>query len=166
MGSPSQPNQIHASASKQLFEELFARSPDAILVINSDGTIVEASAQAESLFGYPRRELLGSPIEILLPERFREAHRNNRRQYASNPHIRPMGAGLSLYGLHNNGSEFPVDIMLSPVESPSTGCVIAVVRDITWRKHIEDELRQSAITPSSCSIWKDVLPPGIPGRRG
>jgi formate hydrogenlyase transcriptional activator len=142
-GSSSQTDQPQASAARPLFEELFARSPDTILVADSEGIIVEASEQAEMLFGYSRQELLGSPIENLLPERFRKAHRNNRRQYATNPHIRPMGVGLDLYGLNKSGLEFPVDIMLSPVESPSTGCVVAVVRDITRRKRMEEELRQS-----------------------
>ncbi len=143
MESPGQREQKRSTTSKPLFEELFAQSPDATLVIDSEGIIVEANPKAENVFGYPRAELLDKSIEMLLPERFRKAHRNNRRQYAANPHPRPMGAGLALYGLHQSGLEFPVDIMLSPVQSPSPGCVVAIVRDITQRTHLEESLRQS-----------------------
>ena len=143
MESPGQREHQRSTTSKPLFEELFAHSPDAILVVDPKGLIIEANAQSESLFGYARAELMGRPIEVLLPERFRKAHPGHRRDYAQNPHTRPMGAGLALYGLHQNGSEFPADIMLSPVQTPSPGCVVAVVRNVTQRKQIEEALRQS-----------------------
>lgn len=143
MESQCQIGPPRARTPKVLYEELFAHSPDAILVVDSKGTILEANPQSEYLFGYSRLELLGQPVEVLLPERYRNGHPDQRSKYARNPHVRPMGAGLDLYALHKDGKEFPVDIMLSPVQLDEAGCVVAVVRDISQRKSIENELRQS-----------------------
>jgi PAS domain S-box-containing protein len=124
---------------ESLFERLFEFSPDAVFATNPAGVIVRVNAQAERLFGYDRKELIGQPVETLVPERFRPMHPNHRGHYASQPHVRPMGAGLDLYGLRKDGSEFPVDIMLSPVEARGDSFVVAVVRDITRRKRVEEE---------------------------
>src|SRR5271156_4582364 len=126
-----------------LFEKLFEFSPDAVFVADQTGTIVRANDQAERLFGYERRDLIGQPVESLIPERFRSMHPKYRGEYIARPHIRPMGAGLELYGLHKDGSEFPVDIMLSPVQANGASFVLAVVRDVTRRKKAEEALQRS-----------------------
>jgi PAS domain S-box-containing protein len=126
-----------------LFERLFESSPDAVFVSDKSGVIVRANGQAERLFGYDRKELIGLQIETLVPERFRPKHPEHRRDYSAQSHIRPMGAGLELYGLRKDGSEFPVDIMLSPVDASGESYVLAVVRDVTRRKKAEEALRRS-----------------------
>lgn len=128
---------------RALFEKLFESSPDAILTTDRGGKIVRVNAQAERMFGYPRQELLGQSIEVLVPERFRDAHPAHRGRYRQAPHLRAMGAGLDLYGRRKDGTEFPVDIMLSPLETDEGPLVLAVVRDITERKRAEQALRQS-----------------------
>src|SRR5690348_13218166 len=131
------------SENSEVFEKLFESSPDAILVTARDGTIVRVNVQVERLFGYTRGELLGQAVEILLPERFRAGHPAERAAYAAKPHIRPMGANLELFARRKNGTEFPVDIMLSPVETPDGTFVLGVVRDITDRKQASEALRES-----------------------
>jgi PAS domain S-box-containing protein len=93
-----------------LFEKLFAFSPDAIVVTDAEGRIKETNTQLERLFGYSANELLGHPIEILIPERYSQSHPAHRRGYDDQPRIRPMGSGLELFGLRKDGTEFPVDI--------------------------------------------------------
>jgi PAS domain S-box-containing protein len=112
-------------------------------VVNQQGKIVRANTQVETMFGYSREELIGETIETLLPERFR-GHVDYRSHYIAEPHTRPMGAGLTLYGRRKNDSEFPVDIMLSPMQWEDGGMVIAVIRDITRRSQAEESLRDYA----------------------
>jgi len=130
-------------ASWEAAEKLFEHSPDGTVASDSQGVIVRVNAQLEKMFGYDRRELIGQPIEILLPERFRDAHVSHRKDYGQQARMRPMGAGLELYGRRKDGSEFPVDIMLSPLEGAGGWQVLGVVRDITERKQAEDALRES-----------------------
>jgi PAS domain S-box-containing protein len=130
--------------SNMLFEKLFEFSPDAVLVTNREGIILRANQQTETMFGHVRAELIGQPVELLLPERFRSGHPCHRNAYAAQPHTRPMGAGLDLYGLRKDGVEFPVDIMLSPVHVEEQALVLAVVRDITRRKIAEQERDRQA----------------------
>lgn len=112
--------------------------PDAVLVTGSDGAIRFVNRAAESLFGYARAELLGSPLEVLIPSRFRSSHRVERQAYAAAPRIRPMGLGLDLRALAKDGHEIPVEISLSPMQLGSEHCVIAAVRDVTERKRLEE----------------------------
>jgi PAS domain S-box-containing protein len=131
MNDPS-PQQIEPT--QTLFENFFEFSPDAIVVTDGNGRITNVNSQVESVFGYTRAELLGFPVETLLPERFRAAHPSHRGSYCDHPSIRPMGTGLELYGRRKDGSEFPVDIMLSPVETPGGPIFLSVVRDISEKK--------------------------------
>ncbi len=126
-----------------LLTALYASLPDAVLLANSKGEILNANPQTEKLFGYSRDELLGQTVEILVPERFRPTHIGQRKSYQHEPRLRAMGVGLDLWGRRKDGTEFPVDIMLSPAETSEGPLVIAVVRDITARKKAEDALRQS-----------------------
>ena len=126
-----------------MFEKLFEASPDAIAVTDSQGRITSINSQLERLFGYGREQLVGQPVEILVPDRFRNAHPGHRETYSSHATVRPMGAGLELYGRRRDGSEFPVDIMLSPMETPAGRVVISVIRDISDQKKAEEALRRS-----------------------
>ncbi|MFY9741442.1 MAG: PAS domain S-box protein, partial [Candidatus Sulfotelmatobacter sp.] len=117
--------------------------PDAILAVNRDGLILQVNSQVEELFGYGRGQLVGKPVEMLVPARFREQHTAHRAAFAAHPKTRRMGAGLELYGKRRNGSEFPVEISLSPVSVNGGVIVLSAIRDITDRKRIELELRRA-----------------------
>jgi len=119
------------SATKGFLEELFAVSPDAIVVAGGDGKITEANPRAEQMFGYTRGELLGQPVEILMPERFRHRHPGHRDKFVAAHAVRSMGSGLDLYGRRKDGSEFRVDILLSPIRGAAPGTVLNVIRDLT-----------------------------------
>jgi len=120
---------------------LFQFAPDAMLLVDAGGGIVRLNAHAEAMFGYTLGELGGKKIEVLIPARFRQRHGKHRAHYAEEPHRREMGAGLELAARRKDGTEFPVDIMLSPVEAPEGRGVIATVRDFTERRRIEQELK-------------------------
>jgi len=122
---------------------LFDLSPDAVLVCDAEGRIQEANARVEALFGYRREELLGQPVEVLVPERFHPAHMKHREGFAIEGRMRPMGVGLQLYGRRKDGQEFPVDILLGPVERQGEKIVFVVVRDLSERKRYEEALRRS-----------------------
>ena len=132
------------SAREALFESLLQSAPDAIVIINQDGEIVLVNSRAEQVFGYDRGELIGQPVEILVPERFREAHVAYRQQFIDEPRTRPMGIGLDLLGRRRDGTEIPVEISLSPLTTPEGILVTAIIRNISERKRIEEELRNRA----------------------
>jgi PAS domain S-box-containing protein len=123
--------------SEQFNQSLFEYAPDAIVVLDQAGLMAHLNAPVETMFGYSRQELLGNSIEMLIPERFRNSHAKHRRGYMTEPRIRSMGVGLDLRGRRKDGSEFPVDIMLSPLGGDK---VIAIVRDITDRKRAEEQI--------------------------
>ena len=123
------------------YRKLLEAAPDAILEVNRGGEIVLVNVQAEKLFGYTRSELLGKPVESLIPERFRGPHPAHRDSYSLHPVMRPMGTGLELYAKRADGSEFAVDVTLSPYEADGLERVICVVRDVTERKRAEEQIR-------------------------
>jgi len=143
------PRQDKSSAQqKTLAETLLAPSileaiPDAVVAVNQQGVIIQVNSQTETLFAYTRDELIGQKIEMLVPERQRGQHDQHRAQFHATPKIRRMGSGLDLYGMRRDGSEFPVEISLSPVSTGNGAMVLSVIRDISDRKRIEEELRRA-----------------------
>lgn len=122
-----------------IFEGLLESAPDAIVIVDTEGRIVMVNRQAERLFGYSREELIGQPVELLVPRALEEAHRNHRLAYMGHPATRPMGIGLELSARRRDGTEVPVEISLSPLETPGGLLVTSIVRDISERKALEGE---------------------------
>jgi len=121
---------------------LLDAAPDAMVVVDARGSIVEVSAQVEKLFGYARTELLGRPVELLVPVDFRRRHESHRDNFADDPRTRAMGEGLELYALRSDATQFPVEISLSPVPTDRGLLVMAAIRDITERKAVESRIRR------------------------
>jgi PAS domain S-box-containing protein len=128
-----------APSREVLLRLLIEAAPIGFLVVRSDGEIRRVNEQVESMFGYSRDELLEQPVEMLLPEYLRDVHREHRGEYGAHPSTRRMGAGLHLLGRRKDGSEFQVDISLSPVETPRGVWTIALVQDVTERNNLEQE---------------------------
>ena len=126
-----------------LSSALLEALPDAIVAVDHKGTIVQVNSQALELFGYDRGELVGQKVEVLVPESYRGQHRHHRENYADAPKTRRMGAELDLYGRRRNGSEFPVEISLSPISTHKGAFVLSAIRDISDRKRIAEELRRA-----------------------
>ncbi|WP_437629964.1 PAS domain-containing hybrid sensor histidine kinase/response regulator [Sorangium sp. So ce854] len=132
------------------FRQLIDAAPDAMVVVDEQARIVFVNIQTERMFGYPRGELIGQAIEILLPERFRQTHVARRSAFIASPKARPMGSGLELFGRRKDGGEFPVEISLSPLSTAGGTLVSSAIRDITERKRVELTMqRLAAIVDSS-----------------
>lgn len=137
---PSRPPTISEAVALTVLDA----APVAIITVDQTGRIVLVNAQTERLFGYDRQELLGRPIEALLPERFHDGHVTYRNNYAPTPHARSMGIGLELYGRRRDGTEFPVEISLGPIETADGTLVTSAIRDITEHKQIVEQLKQQS----------------------
>src|SRR4030088_1313126 len=126
------------------FRQLVESSPDGMVILDPHGCIKQVNAEAEAQFGFTRQEMIGNPVEMLLPERFRGTHVARRDGYLSSPTSRPMGAGLELAGRRKDGTEFPVDISLSPLETSEGRFGVARIRDVTEPKRLQREVREKA----------------------
>ncbi len=128
-------------ASTATLRSLLESAPDGIVIVDGTGTIVLVNTQAQKMFGYEEAELVGRPVDDLLPDQVRARHAEHRHRYAQNPTTRPMGIGLMLSGRRRDGSEVPVEISLSPLTTPDGVLVTAVIRDVTERRRIEERVR-------------------------
>ncbi len=133
-----------ATARSEHFVELLDTAPDATVITDQDGLIQIVNMQTEKLFGYPRAELIGQPLELLIPERFRHGHSEHLRRYFRSPTARPMGSGLELYGRCKDGTELPIEVSLSPHRRQGKTTVSASIRDISERKRLEAAARLNA----------------------
>jgi PAS domain S-box-containing protein len=120
------------------YRAVFESSPDGVLVVCRDGKIRDVNPQVEAMFGYAREELLEEPVEVLVPEAARAAHFEHRSRYARDPHSRPMGVGMELLGRRKDGALFPVEVSLSPWDTPEGQRVVCTVRDITNRRRLRN----------------------------
>ncbi|MGI9415337.1 MAG: PAS domain S-box protein [Hyphomicrobiales bacterium] len=127
--------------SENRFRALLESAPDAMVIVNADGAIIQSNRRTEELFGYSADELLGKKVEVLLPEGMRKQHPAHRNDFFAQARVRPMGVGLELFGQAKDGREFPIEISLSPIEIDDGLLVSAAVRDITERKQADNELR-------------------------
>ena len=129
--------------SSDLVDSVLDSAPDAMIIIDSDGVIVFGNRQVSALFGHDRADIVGKRVEMLLPERFRQRHIGHRRGYTDNVRVRPMGAGLDLFGMRKDGTEFPVEISLSPIGRDGEVRVAAAIRDVSERKRVEQALMEA-----------------------
>ena len=124
------------------FQNLLESAPDAVVIVNDKGQIELVNAQTENLFGYPRQEIIGQPVEVLVPANLRSRHSEHRAAYSDAPHTRAMGLGMDLLGRRKDGSEFPVEISLSPLETEEGTLISSTIRDITKRREASDKIQK------------------------
>jgi PAS domain S-box-containing protein len=136
---------------EEMFKGLFEHAPDAVIAVDQDGKIVLVNVQGEEVFGYSREEMIGQPVEMLMPGAFSRRHKKHLAEYMKDPHVRPMGISLPLYGKRKDGSLFPADINLGPLHMAGKVMVMATVRDTTDRKKAEEAIleREKLLTTAA-----------------
>jgi protein-histidine pros-kinase len=149
-------NLTELKESEEKFRAFVETAPQAIVIHDAKGKIVVVNSEAEHIFGYPRQEMIGQPVEILITARFRRKHVEERQAYMRKPIIRPMGTELELYAQRKDGSEFPVEISLSPVETAEGVLVSSTIIDISERKRHEEQTRWSTILEERARMARDV----------
>jgi PAS domain S-box-containing protein len=137
-----------------LVRSVLESAPDAMVVIDDSGTVLSVNRQVSALFGYDKAEIVGQPVERLLPERFRHRHVAHRSTYTQAVRVRPMGNGLDLFAARKDGSEFPVEISLSPIEVDGRVIVAAAIRDVTERMQVEREIREARVIADRANLGK------------
>jgi PAS domain S-box-containing protein len=159
-------NTVAATLATQMGHLLDAL-PDGVVIADDDGYLQLVNQQTASLFGYDRGALLGQPVEALMPARFRTVHPRHRAAYAAQPHLRPMGSGLPLFGLRQDGTEFPVEISLSPIAVAGTPLVLGTIRDVSAQRALEQHARDElAGRLALLQAVLDELPVGVYLARG
>jgi PAS domain S-box-containing protein len=140
-----------STAADPQFEALLEPAPDAIVIVDDEGRISVVNRQAEDMFGYRREELLGQPVEVLVPERFTR-HSEQRAAFVARPGTRPMVSGLEFFAKRKDGTEFPVDISLGPLETSDGRRIVSIIRDLSDRKRVEGQLRGATFELESANV--------------
>ena len=153
--APGATHQGRRKPKRGRFQDLLEAMPDAIVIVSSSGVLAAVNTQTGRLFGYEPAELLGQPVELLMPERFRQRHAEHRGSFFANPGSRPMGVGLELYGRRRDGGEFPVEISLSPLEAFEGNLVAAAIRDISDRRDAQLALQEKNLQLEAAMLAKD-----------
>ena len=156
----TQDDSLHPTSDNELMlppdlvRSVLESAPDAMIIIDDSGTVLFANRQVSALFGYDKSEVVGHPVEMLLPERYHGRHVAHRREYTGSVRTRPMGIGLDLFARRRDGSEFPVEISLSPIDQGSQVIVAAAIRDVTDRMRVEREIREAHAAADRANLGK------------